>query len=215
MKWLLFLSQLPTNPSSLRVTVWRKMRAEGAHGLQNGVWILPDNSEQTLFLQELSEMVQKQGAGCQIFNVSPLSDTVEQDILQRFIDDRAEEYVELKEQCAKFLTELGKEVQRHNFSFAEYEENEQDLTKLESWLGRISHRDFLGGDHAREAEEWLQKCREKFQDFTSQVFASEDHNHAQTMEYDPGSVNDQPCENPNHTDQPEEDESTESPEKTP
>ena len=34
MKWLLFLSQLPANPSRLRVAVWRKLRAEGALGLQ-------------------------------------------------------------------------------------------------------------------------------------------------------------------------------------
>jgi len=57
MDWILFLSQLPTNPSSLRVTVWRKMRANGALGLQNGVWMLPDRSEQIHFLQDLSEII--------------------------------------------------------------------------------------------------------------------------------------------------------------
>jgi len=61
MNWLLFLSQLPITPSSLRVNVWRKMRAQGALGLQNGVWILPDEAEQVNFLMELCKMIHKQG----------------------------------------------------------------------------------------------------------------------------------------------------------
>ena len=67
MNWLLFLSQLPANPSSLRVNVWRKLRAAGALGLQNGVWLLPDNPENAAFLQDLLKMVQSQNAGGQIF----------------------------------------------------------------------------------------------------------------------------------------------------
>ncbi len=203
MNWLIFLSQLPTTPSSLRVTVWRKMRAEGALGLQNGVWILPDKPEQVQFLKELTELIQKQDAGSQVFNVTAMDDGIEQDILQHFLQDRAEEYAELKEQCAHFLSELEKEIKLRNFSFAEFEENEQDLNKLETWLNRISQRDFLGGEHAKEAAEWLEKCKTEFQDFAAQVYANEDQDHARKMSFDPGSVDkafepkDQPRDGPN------------------
>lgn len=189
MNWLLFLSQLPTNPSSLRVTVWRKMRAQGALSLQNGVWMLPDKAEPVHFLQELCGLIQKQGGGSQIFKVSPLSDAIEQDILNRFLQDRAEEYAELKEQCADFLKELKKEVERMNFSYAEYEENEQDLGKLESWFEKIQKRDFLGGDQAQEAAEWLEKCRQEFSEFAEKVIANEEKDHDQKMRFDPGRVN--------------------------
>jgi DNA-binding transcriptional regulator PaaX len=173
MNWLLFLSQLPITPSSLRVNVWRKMRAQGALGLQNGVWILPDEAEQVNFLMELCKMIHKQGGKSQIFKVSTLEENFEQDILKRFLQDRAAEYVELKEQCADFLKELDKEIQRKNFCFAEYEENEQDLGKLENWFGKISKRDFLGGDQASEAADWLEKCRQKFAEFADQVIINE------------------------------------------
>jgi len=189
MNWCLFLSQLPTTPSSLRVTVWRKMRAQGALGLQNGVWILPDNPEQAKFLSELTDLIQKQGAGSQVFKVGTLDEAVEKDILLRFHQDRAEEYAELKEQCADFLTELDKEIDRQNFSFAEYEENEQDLTKLENWFNKIKQRDFLGGDLSTEAAKWLEKCRLEFQRFAAQVYANEDHDHIHKMRFDPGSAN--------------------------
>lgn len=186
MNWLLFLSQLPTNPSSLRVTVWRKMRAQGALGLQNGVWMLPDEADQVQFLQDLSELIQKQGAASQTFKVLPFSEAVEQDILKRFREDRAEEYAEFKEQCADFLSELQKEVDRSNFCFAEYEENEQDLVKLETWYEKIQKRDFLGGDQATEAAEWLEKSRQEFAGFADQVIANEDGDHDRKMSFDPG-----------------------------
>ncbi len=189
MNWLLFLSQLPTTPSSLRVTVWRKMRAQGALGLQNGVWILPDRPEQMKFLSELTDLIQKQDSASQILKVAPLDENVEKDILQRFVDDRAEEYAELKEQCAEFIAELEKEIERQNFSFAEYEENEEDLNKLENWFSKIQKRDFLGGEHAKEASLWLDKCRAQFQEFAAQVYANEDKDHSHKMRFDPGSPN--------------------------
>ena len=115
-------------------------------------------------------MIQDQGASSQIFMVTPLEEEMEQDLLRRVLEDRAEEYAEVKEQCAEFLAELEREIQRQNFSYAEYEENEQDLNKLETWFAKVSQRDFLGGDHAKEAEDWLEQCRQKFQDFTYQGF---------------------------------------------
>jgi hypothetical protein len=99
-----------------------------------------------------------------------MDDETESEILERFRQDRAEEYEELVEQCNDFLAEIEKETRRENFSFAEYEENEQDLVKLEVWLKKVKQRDFLGGNQAREAEEWLEKCRQALQSFADEVF---------------------------------------------
>ena len=67
-----------------------------------------------------------------------------------------------KNNAPTFLAEIDKEISRKNFSFAEFEENEVDLNKLESWFKKVQDRDFIGGDQAREAEVWLEKCRETF-----------------------------------------------------
>jgi hypothetical protein len=42
--------------------------------------------------------------------------------------------------------------------------------KLEVWLKKVKQRDFLGGNQAREAEEWLEKCRQALQSFADEVF---------------------------------------------
>jgi hypothetical protein len=175
-KWLLFCPQLPATPSSPRVMVWRKMHTAGAVGLDNGLWNLPFSGSSEKFIREIKAYVENQGGNSKTFLSNAFDQATEEEILERFRNDRAEEYAELKEQCVDFQAEIEKELERKNFSFAEYEENEQDLVKLEVWLEKVAARDFSGGDQAREAAEWLEKCRQALQQFADAVFANEKAN---------------------------------------
>ncbi len=172
-KWLLFCPQLPATPSSQRVTVWRRMRAAGSVGLDNGLWILPHTAESEKNLQEIKTYIANQGGTSKTFLADAFDEATEAEIIERFMKDRAEEYMELKEQSLDFLAEIEKELARQNFSYAEYEENEQDLVKLEVWLEKVKQRDFLGGEQANEAVEWLEKCRQALQKFATAVFNHE------------------------------------------
>ncbi len=170
MEWLLFTSQLPVSPSSLRVMVWRRMKAAGALGLQNGVWILPRSGEQERFIQELLAYVREQNGNAQSFIASPLDPSLDAELLQRFQAQRAEEYSELIERCQEMLAELLKETQNQKFSFAELEENEQEFKKLQDWLVRIDARNPMKGEPAEEARRKVEACRAALQEFTRQVY---------------------------------------------
>lgn len=172
-QWLLFCPQLPATPSSPRVMVWRKMRSAGAVGLDNGLWILPETDASKKILQEIKAYLENQGGTSKTFLASAFDEVTETEILERFRQDRREEYYELKEQCHDFLAEIEKEIGRRNFSFAEYEENEQDLVKLEAWLEKVKQRDFLGGDQMEEAASWLENCRQALQKFAIEAFNHE------------------------------------------
>jgi hypothetical protein len=176
-KWLLFCPQLPATPSSPRVMVWRRMRSAGSLGLDNGLWVIPYSESSERFIQEMKTYIENQGGSSKTFLANTLDEATEAEILARFRQDRAEEYAELKEQSVDFLAEIDKEMQRQNFSFAEYEENEQDLSKLENWFIKVQQRDFVGGNQAEEAVEWLEKCRQALQRFATEVFTHEDPDH--------------------------------------
>jgi hypothetical protein len=185
-QWVLFCPQLPSTPSSPRVTLWRKMRSAGAIGLDNGLWLLPWNDHSITLVKEMEAYVQGQGGVCRNFLADSLDPSTQCEILERFRQDRDEEYSEMKEQCADFIKEIEKEIARKNYSFAELEENEQDLEKLEVWFRKIQGRDFMGGSQADESLEWLEKCRSTLQTFAEQVFYEEASDHTQKMKFDPG-----------------------------
>ena len=172
-QWLLFCPQFPATPSSPRVMVWRRMRSAGSVGLDNGLWILPDTAGSEKVIREIKTYIENQGGASKTFLANTFDEATEVEIVARFRQDRAEEYAEVKEQCIDFLAEIDKEIGRRNFSFAEYEENEQDLVKLEVWLEKVKQRDFMGWDQAEEAAEWLEKCRQALQRFATEVFNNE------------------------------------------
>jgi DNA anti-recombination protein RmuC len=159
-------------------------------GLDNGLWILPDSEPSRTLVEEMKEYVTNQGGLSRAFISSPLDSETEAGIIERFRQDRAEEYAEVKEQCAHFLAEIEKEIHRSNFSFAELEENEADLNKLEAWFKKVQARDFTGENQAKEAQEWLEKCRDSFQNFANEVFTHEDPDHTHKMRFDPGRLTD-------------------------
>jgi hypothetical protein len=171
MNWLLFLPQLPASPSTLRVTVWRRMRSAGALGLQNGVWLLPATPESKHFAESQMNYITAQGAESFLFEIVSLNSTVEEIVLEGFRNQRDEEYEEFCERCDAFLAELEKETIGEKFTFAELEEAETDLQKLETWLGKITARDFVGGSKKPSALDKWQRSREVYETFAAKVYS--------------------------------------------
>lgn len=171
MNWLLFLAQLPATPSSLRVNVWRRLKAAGALGPQNGVWILPNRPDQQEFLQELLSYIQEQNASGQVFVIDALNNAVEKDILDRFRTDRDAEYAEFLDKSVNLNIELQEDMANQKFTFAELEDLEEDFNRLAAWLAKIRERDFLGDGRGSEAADIHEVNSQVIKDFSRKVYS--------------------------------------------
>jgi hypothetical protein len=171
--WLVFIPQLPSSPSSLRVLVWRRMRAAGAAALQQGVWVLPQTLAHEQFLRDVLLEAQQQGGSGILMIATLLDGDRTSEVVERFQADRDEEYREFGMRCRDFLAEIAKETAAGNLSFAALEEDEHDLQKLQNWLGKIRARDFFDASQGDAAAEALAACECALRGFAEAIYARE------------------------------------------
>jgi hypothetical protein len=167
--WLLFVAQLPAHPSSARVLLWRHLRAAGAVSLQNGVWVLPARETHEQLLRDELAQVERHGGTGLLFQAQALGS----DLVARFHDERDQEYAEVCERCQALHDELTRESRAGKETYAELEENEQELAKLDRWLAQIQARDFFGAPTAARAAQEVEACRADLAAFATAVYRHE------------------------------------------
>ena len=169
-EWLLFMAQLPAAPSSARVTLWRQLKAAGATSLLTGAWVLPNSETNSALLTRLAETARAQGASAAVFVSHAVAGVGSEEIVARFQADRAREFDEFATRTDAFLAEIDRETAADKFTFAELEEIEDDLAKLERWLVKIIARDFFPDERQERAAESLARCRTASQAFAETVY---------------------------------------------
>jgi len=174
--WLLLTYKVPPEPAAKRVSLWRKLKGMGAVYLQNGVCLLPKTDDHVRRLKMLENDISKAEGESVILETVGLDTTQEAKVLGRFKAERDEAYEEFIDKCDDFEAEVAKEVTANHFTYAELEENDVDLKKLQGWLEKIQKLDFYGADRASEAQERLKGCVAILDDYARKVFDAHDEN---------------------------------------
>jgi hypothetical protein len=94
-RWLLFIHQLPSHPSNLRVTTWRRLQQIGAIPLKQAVYALPDTPDAREDFEWLKAEVKAAGGDASVFaadNVDAWSDDA---LIEEFRRARQDLYEEL------------------------------------------------------------------------------------------------------------------------
>lgn len=175
-EWLLLVYKVPAEPTRYRAAIWRTLKAAGAIYLQNGVAALPASAANERVLRGVAHEAGTMEGTAYLLRGEVLGD--ESAIAAAFSEARDAEYREVLGRCADFHAELTKERAAAKFTFAELEENEEDLAKLEAWLGKIRARDQIGAALRAEAEQALVACRADLEAFAASVYAAVDHGSA-------------------------------------
>ena len=175
-EWFVLIYKLPPEPSRYRASVWRKLKAAGAVYLQNGVAALPADPGSERVMRGVVQEIREYGGTAHLVRGQLVSDDAT--LVEAFNAARDDEYQEVLDRCRDFHAELEKEREAEKFTFAELEENEEDLAKLEVWFGKVRARDRFGAPLAEETERAVEACREDLDTFAESVYEAADHGSA-------------------------------------
>lgn len=176
--WLLLTYKVPPEPAKRRIALWRRLKGMGAVYLQNGVCLLPKTDDHTRRLKMIENEIAEMAGESVLLETVALDQGQENKVVCRFKADRDEEYVEFLDKCKDFEAEIAKETGASHFTYAELEENDVDLKKLQSWLEKIRKLDFYGASLAVEAEQRLQACEALLDAYAQRVFEAHDENNS-------------------------------------
>jgi predicted lactoylglutathione lyase len=174
--WLLLTYKVPAEPAKKRIALWRKLKGMGAVYLQNGVCLLPKTDDHTRRLKMMENEIAEMAGESVILETVALDQGQEDKVMARFKADRDQQYEEFLDKCKDFEGEIAKETAASHFTYAELEENDVDLKKLQSWLEKIRKLDFYGAPMAADAQQRLQACEALLDAYAQRVFELQDEN---------------------------------------
>lgn len=169
--WLLLVYRIPSEPTRLRATVWRRLKSLGAVYLQNSVAVLPASESAERALRRLRHEILQMDGTAVLLQSSALEG--EQAVVAMFHAARNSEYEEILDKCRDFHTGLEKEYAAHHFTFGELEENEVELVKLRGWFAKVQDRDVFGASSAELASTALEECEQALERYAARVYTEE------------------------------------------
>jgi hypothetical protein len=169
--WLLLIYRVPPEPTRLRSTVWRRIKSLGAIYLQNSVAALPASPASERSLRKLRREILDMSGTAILLSATALAGDAE--VRASFLAARNDEYAEIVDKCEDFLRQVQKEYDENHFTYAELEENEEDLVKLKNWFAKITERDVFHADGRPPTERALETCEQSLEAYAARVYAEE------------------------------------------
>jgi hypothetical protein len=173
--WLLLVYRVPSEPTRLRATVWRRLKGLGAVYLQNSAAALPASPTAERALRKLRHDIVDMTGSAVLLECRAL--VGESEIVTTFQDARNDEYEEVVDRCHDFLAQIEKEHVAEHFTYAELEENDVDLAKLKSWYEKVHGRDAFGAAGGSAAVTALAECEKALEAYAAAVYAREAEAH--------------------------------------
>jgi hypothetical protein len=173
--WLLLVYRVPSEPTRLRATVWRRLKSLGAIYLQNSAAALPASVANERALRKLRHDITGMNGTAVLLRSRALAG--EADVLAAFEAARNDEYEEVVDRCRDFLAQVEKEHVAEHFTFAELEENEVDLAKLQNWFAKVRDRDTFGAPGRQAVIDALAECETALEGYASRVYHEESEAH--------------------------------------
>jgi hypothetical protein len=106
-RWLLFVHQLPSQPSNLRVRTWRRLQQLGALPIKQAVYLLPDTPASREDLEWLKTEVKGAGGDASVFSAGNVDGWEDDVLIEQFRQARQDAYAALARDVEKTLKRAG------------------------------------------------------------------------------------------------------------
>ncbi|MFE5720618.1 Chromate resistance protein ChrB [Streptomyces erythrochromogenes] len=138
-QWVLLSYRLPREPSTPRITVWRKLKRLGVGQISDGLVALPADARTQEQLEWIAEEVTDFGGTATVWIAHPAAAGHERQLVQAMAEARAAEYQQVLAQAETVCD-------------ADDAERRRALTKLRAELRRIQRRDYFPPPDRHAAE---------------------------------------------------------------
>ncbi len=148
-KWVLLSYRIPREPSTPRITIWRKLKRLGVAQLSDGLIALPSDARTREQLDWLAEEIVDAGGTASVWLAQPATVAQERDLAAAMAAARSDEYRAVIDHAAATDT-------------ASAAERIRTVRRLRDELRRIHRRDYFPPaerDAARQAVETLAEPR--------------------------------------------------------
>lgn len=139
--WLLLITNLPGPNATLRMRIWRALKAAGAGLLRDGAYLLPNGERSRQVLEEQGAEIKAAGGLVQVLSFDAESPEQNTELVALF--DRTDEYVEAIERLDALKKEIGKLGEP---------EARQRLAGIAREVATIVARDFFAGESRKQME---------------------------------------------------------------
>jgi hypothetical protein len=128
--WVMLCYRIPREPSTPRITVWRKLKRLGVAQLADGLVALPADARTREQLEWVADEITEAGGEASIWLARPASATQERDLAARMAAARAAEYAAVTVEAQAGVTAGPRDARRTG-------------DRLRAELRRISRRDYF------------------------------------------------------------------------
>ena len=160
-RWLLFVHQLPSTPSNLRVRTWRRLQQLGALPVKQAVYVLPDTPNAREDFEWLKTEIKAAGGDASVFAADHVDSWSDDALVEEFRRARQEAYATLAREIERVLARLGA-TRRPRGTRAPAVQRLVALFRER--LSAIEHVDFFGSAGRDRVTTLLQRLEEKASD---------------------------------------------------
>jgi hypothetical protein len=160
-RWSLLIYRIPTQPSRLRLQVWRRLQALGARYLQDAVCVLPTRDDLRKELCDVANSIREMGGTAHVFESASVlvSDQEIIDGFRELADERYEVILKRIEVAIEFL--------QKNVGLADIEVAEEALKRERMAYLRAHTISYFGGTVDTMVEVRLEELRRILDDIRS------------------------------------------------